>query len=548
MIAITHDSQLRAGYQPIQYRYISASQQYVGVLMISSKAVISLQARIALTMGFLAILMVVIGVLGLTGAYRANRANRDTYENKLTAATNIGNAEIYIARTRLVLDRVALHPDDPSAAAQIERASGFISDSDAWWQKFVQQIHEANEARLIGDATQRRHAMRDAVAAFIDAVKTSNREQIDKIAMTQLSALYADMSTANDKVKQTLYTNARNNYGAAQASFHTFFALSVAMILVGATAACLSWIALRRAIMRPLNEALGHFQAIASGDLSRPIDVRTNDEMGALLHGVESMQASLTKTVRAVRNSSEAIATATREIASGTMDLSSRTEEQAASLQETAASMSQLTATVKQNAASARTAMSLADNASTVSSNGNEVVDRAVGAMGDISASSRKIADITGIIEGIAFQTNILALNAAVEAARAGEQGRGFAVVAAEVRSLAQRSAAAAKEIKDVIAESSESVTLGTQLVANAGKTMGDVMHAVRQVSEIMNEIAAAAIEQTAGIEQVDTAVSQMDAITQQNAALVEQASAAAQALDQQSSQLHAFVDVFKVA
>jgi methyl-accepting chemotaxis protein-1 (serine sensor receptor) len=210
--------------------------------------------------------------------------------------------------------------------------------------------------------------------------------------------------------------------------------------------------------------------------------------------------------------------------------------------------MSELAATVKQNSESAQTAMSVADNASRVSSKGNEAVDRAVSAMSDIGASSRKIADIIGIIEGIAFQTNILALNAAVEAARAGEQGRGFAVVASEVRSLAQRSAAAAKEIKDVIAESGETVTLGTELVVDAGNTMAEVLRAVRQVSDIMNEISAAATEQSAGIQQVDIAVSQMDAITQQNAALVEQASAAAQALNEQSSQLHGFVDVFKLA
>ena len=191
--------------------------------MNSSKAVVSLQARIALTMGFLATLMLIIGVLGLVGAYRADRANRDTFQNKLTAATNIGNAEIYIARTRLALDRVALHPDDPDAAAQVERASGFFNQSDEWWQKFVQQAHEANEADLIGGATQHRQVMRDAVVAFIDAVKANNREQVDKIAMTQLSALYNDMSAANDKVKQALYANAKNNYDADEASFHTFF-------------------------------------------------------------------------------------------------------------------------------------------------------------------------------------------------------------------------------------------------------------------------------------------------------------------------------------
>ncbi|MDE1179824.1 methyl-accepting chemotaxis protein [Paraburkholderia sp.] len=516
--------------------------------MRAGKAAMSLQARIALTMGFLAVLMVAIGVLGLLGASRANRANRDTYENKLTAATNIGNAEIYIARTRLVLDRVALHPDDPKSGEQIDRAVGFFAKSDEWWKQFVDQQHEENEAELIGDATQRRQAMRGAVSAFIDAIKANNREDVDKIAMTQLSALYNDMSAANEKVKTALYTNAKNNYDAAQSSFNTSFWLSIGMISIGVIAAGLSWLALRRAIMNPLNQALEHFDAIAAGDLNRRIVVVNEDEMGTLLRGVGKMQDSLAKTVRSVRNSSESIATATREIASGTMDLSSRTEEQAASLEETAASMSQLTATVKQNAESARTASSLADNASLVATRGNDVVERVVGTMGGIDASSRKIADITGIIEGIAFQTNILALNAAVEAARAGEQGRGFAVVASEVRSLAQRSSTAAKEIKDLIADSVNTVTVGTELVADAGKTMQEVLMAVRQVTDIMNEIAAAAEEQRAGIEQVDTAVSQMDSITQQNAALVEQATAAAQALSEQSSSLHSFVEVFKLA
>ncbi len=516
--------------------------------MKAGKAAISLQARIALTMVFLAALMVAIGVLGLVGTIHANRANQDTYENKLTAATNIGNAEIYIARTRLVLDRVALHPDDPKTPDQITRATGFFAKSDEWWQAFVNQPHEENEASQVGEATQRRQQMRGAVSSFIDAIKANDREKIDKLAMTQLSALYNDMSAANEKVKQALYTNAKNNFDDATASFHTFLTMSLAVIAIGVVAAGLSWVSLRRAIMKPLNQALEHFDAIAEGDLSRRIHVLAEDEMGTLLRGVERMQASLAKTVSAVRGSSESIATATREIAAGTTDLSSRTEEQAASLEQTAASMSELTATVKQNAESARTASSLADNASIVATRGNDVVERVVGTMGGIDTSSRKIADITGIIEGIAFQTNILALNAAVEAARAGEQGRGFAVVASEVRSLAQRSSSAAKEIKELIAESVETVTAGTELVGDAGKTMREVLHAVRQVTDIMNEIAAAAEEQRTGIEQVDTAVSQMDSITQQNAALVEQATAAAQALDQQSRNLHGFVDVFKLA
>ncbi|MFM0204164.1 methyl-accepting chemotaxis protein [Paraburkholderia fungorum] len=516
--------------------------------MKAGKAVISLQVRIGLTMGFLAVLMVAIGVLGLLGTSRANRANQNTYENKLTAATNIGNAEIYIARTRLVLDRVALHPDDPKDAGLIERANGYFNESEQWWQKFVAQAHEADEASVIDDASERRKAMRGGISAFIDAIQANDHVLADKITMTQLGDLFNDMNIANQKVKLTLYTNAKRNYEAAESSFHTFITLSILMIVVGVVSAGLSWVALRRAIMSPLNQALEHFDAIAEGDLTRRVEIAKEDEMGTLLRGVEKMQTSLARTVRAVRGSSESIASATAQIASGTMDLSSRTEEQAASIEETAASMSELTATVKQNADSARTASSLADSASLVATRGSEVVERVVGTMGSIDASSRKIADITGIIEGIAFQTNILALNAAVEAARAGEQGRGFAVVASEVRSLAQRSSSAAKEIKDLIAESVQTVTVGTELVADAGKTMQEVLHAVRQVTDIVNEIAAAAEEQRSGIEQVDTAVSQMDSITQQNAALVEQATAAAQALDEQSRNLHGFVDVFRLA
>jgi methyl-accepting chemotaxis protein I, serine sensor receptor len=512
------------------------------------KASSSLQARIALIMAFLAALMIAIGVLGLIGVDHANRANRDTYENKLTAATNIGNAEIYIARTRLVLDRVALHPEDPKTAEQIERASGFFKTSDEWWQKFVDQPHEDSEASLIGEATARRAAMRGAVAAFIDAIRANDHTKVDHIAMTELSSLYNDMSAANGKVKSALYSNAKHNYEAAESNFHLFVTLSVIMIVAGVLAAAFSWVALRRAIMTPLNEALEHFDAIARGDLQRRVEIHTENEMGTLLRGVQTMQASLEKTVRAVRGSSEAIATATAEIASGTLDLSSRTEEQAASLEETAASMNQLTSTVKHNADSARTASTLAGNATEVATRGNDVVARVVSTMGGIDESSRKIAEITGIIEGIAFQTNILALNAAVEAARAGEQGRGFAVVASEVRSLAQRSSSAAKEIKDLISTSVETIATGSALVSDAGRTMQEVLDAVRQVTSLVNEIADAADEQRVGIEQVDTAVGQMDSITQQNAALVEQATAAAQALNDQSRSLQGVVDVFRLA
>lgn len=510
--------------------------------------VLTLQARIALTMAFLAVLMIVIGALGMLGTLSANEANRDTYANKLTAATNLGNAEIYIARTRLVLDRVALHPSDPSVAGQLTRAADFFKESDSWWKKFVDQTHEANEASLIDDASKSRDAMRDAVVAFTTAIQANDTAAVDKIAMTQLSALYSAMSASNNAIKEALFANAKHNYEASEAAFHRSLLLSSITLLIGVVAAAFSWFSLRRAIMNPLKRALGYFDAIAQGDLSQRIEIVVHDEMGSLLEGVARMQASLSHTVNSVRNSSESISTATNEIASGTTDLAARTEEQAASLEETAASMSQLTSTVKQNADSARQGSTLADKASTIATKGNTVVEKVIGTMGGIDANSRRISDITAIIEGIAFQTNILALNAAVEAARAGEEGRGFAVVASEVRSLAQRSSAAAKEIKDLIAVSVDTVAEGSILVADAGKTMQEIMLSVRQVTDIMNEISAAAEEQRNGIEQVDSAVNQMDAITQQNAALVEQATAAAQSLNEQSRGLNDVVSAFRLA
>jgi methyl-accepting chemotaxis protein I, serine sensor receptor len=259
------------------------------------------------------------------------------------------------------------------------------------------------------------------------------------------------------------------------------------------------------------------------------------------------MQASLAATVQTVRAGSESIASATKQIAAGNIDLSSRTEEQASALQETASSMDELTGTVKQNADNARQASSLAANASEIANKGSRVVAQVVGTMGDINQSSAKIADIITIIEGIAFQTNILALNAAVEAARAGEEGRGFAVVAGEVRSLAQRSSAAAKEIKGLIDTSVERVQSGTSLVDEAGRTMAEIIGAVQRVTDIMGEIAAASEEQSSGIEQVARAVTQMDEVTQQNAALVEEAAAAAQSLEDQAAKLRHAVSVFQV-
>ncbi|WP_412103164.1 methyl-accepting chemotaxis protein [Polaromonas sp. SM01] len=286
--------------------------------------------------------------------------------------------------------------------------------------------------------------------------------------------------------------------------------------------------------------------SIAAGNLSVNVNIQTNDR-SSLLFAIKSMRDSLAKVVGEVRSGTDTIATASSQIASGNQDLSSRTEEQASSLEETAASMEELTSTVKQNADNARQANQLAVSASSVAVRGGSVVAEVVGTMGAINASSRKIVDIIGVIDGIAFQTNILALNAAVEAARAGEQGRGFAVVAAEVRNLAQRSAAAAKEIKTLIGDSVDKVEEGSKQVAEAGKTMDEIVDSVKRVTDIMAEITAASQEQTSGIEQINQAITQMDQVTQQNAALVEEAAAAAASLQEQASGLSQVVSVFKL-
>jgi methyl-accepting chemotaxis protein len=300
-------------------------------------------------------------------------------------------------------------------------------------------------------------------------------------------------------------------------------------------------------ITRPIGTALAAARRVADGDLTGKIDVESKDEMGQLLQALKGMNGSLLNIVSQVRSGTDSIATASSQIAAGNQDLSSRTEQQASSLEETASSMEELTSTVKQNADNARQANHLAASASEVAGKGGQVVSQVVDTMSSINDSSRKIVDIIGVIDGIAFQTNILALNAAVEAARAGEQGRGFAVVATEVRNLAQRSAAAAKEIKTLIDTSVEKVDAGTKLVGQAGATMDEIVDSVRRVTDIMTEISAATQEQTSGIEQVNQAISQMDQVTQQNASLVEEAAAASEAMQTQAGKLAQLVSVFKL-
>ena len=321
------------------------------------------------------------------------------------------------------------------------------------------------------------------------------------------------------------------------------------MIILGSVAVLLgafvAWI-ITRSITQPINAAVSVAETVASGDLSSHIVVNSSDETGRLLGALKAMNDSLLGVVAQVRHGTDAISTASSEIAAGNLDLSSRTEEQASSLEETASAMEELTSTVKQNADNARQANQLAKSASEVAVRGGSIVSQVVDTMGTINESSKKIVDIIGVIDGIAFQTNILALNAAVEAARAGEQGRGFAVVATEVRNLAHRSASAAKEIKELIAASVANVDTGSRLVNEAGQTMGDIVDSIVRVTDIMGEITSATHEQTIGIEQINMAIAQMDEVTQQNAALVEEAAAASQSMQEQAGELAHVVGFFK--
>ncbi len=507
---------------------------------------ITIKARIGLTMAFLAALLAAISALGLIGLTRSNDANRETFTNQMPSALDIALSELYLARERLALDRAAFMIGTPDAAPTLDRAKVMQAQADDWWKKYLDLPRDADEDRLAQTVSSRRDALQQIADGFAATVRANDQSKIVDGAKA-LQASFEQLSKADAELSQFQFTQAKGNFDDSQSAFAELRIVSIVALVFGLGAALFSYFTLRRAIGAPLAEALGHFDAIAAGDLRRHVEVRSRDEMGDLLEGVKKMQRSLIETVRSVRAGSESIATATRQISAGNIDLSSRTEEQASALQETAASMEQLTGTVRQNADNARQASALAANASEIANKGNSVVSQVVGTMGDINQSSAKIADIITIIEGIAFQTNILALNAAVEAARAGEEGRGFAVVAGEVRSLAQRSSGAAKEIKELIDTSVERVQTGSALVDEAGRTMNEIIAAVQRVTDIMGEIAAASEEQSGGIDQVARAVTQMDEVTQQNAALVEEAAAAAQSLEDQASRLRAAVSVFQV-
>ncbi|OJA06305.1 methyl-accepting chemotaxis protein [Halomonas sp. QHL1] len=400
--------------------------------------------------------------------------------------------------------------------------------------------------------------------ALGDALTTDFRAVLELVKQQHETFQYMDLTSYNslrDELVEPLITLAGSmtafvDYGFqrvdtirtdAEAQGNLFTIINMAVVVFAMFMTLVIYLGLRRTVIAPLRGAIQRLDAIAEADLTDPLPEAGKNEIGRLFGAMGTMQQNLTNIVGRVREGSNEIHHGTREIASGNADLSSRTEQQAASIQQTAASMEEMTATVKQNADNARQASTLAADASTTAERGGEVVAQVVQTMHGISTSSKKVADITSVIDSIAFQTNILALNASVEAARAGEQGRGFAVVAGEVRNLASRSADAAKEIKTLIDASVTQIQQGSTLVEQAGTTMSDVVTAVRRVTDIMDEISAASQEQSDGIEQVSQAVGQMDQVTQQNAALVQQASAAAASLEEQANRLEQAVAVFKL-
>ncbi|RKE25360.1 methyl-accepting chemotaxis sensory transducer with TarH sensor [Paraburkholderia sp. BL23I1N1] len=510
--------------------------------------------RTSLTMMgiILVALTVVVGALGLTALNGASQSLDRIARGDLVAIHALDDASSYLLRSRVTLDRFAALStagDTEQAKKALDRAQELIGKSNENWQAFLNAPKNGVDQALIDELTARRTTLtRDGVDPEFVALRANDLTAYHAIADTKIPPMFLTYDNAASAVIKGMQQHAIDQQTSAQSNVSLMTTLIIGVTVFALLMVVGIRFALRGLIVQPLNDATACFERIASGDLSESIEVFSRNEIGRLFAAIKRMQESMATMVKAVHSSTESIDTGAREIAMGNTDLSQRTEQQAASLQETASSMEQLTGTVRQNAENARQASQLAVNASDIATRGGDVVSQVVTTMQDIATSSNKVVDIIGVIEGIAFQTNILALNAAVEAARAGEQGRGFAVVAGEVRSLAQRSASAAKEIKELIGDSVDKVQSGSALVGRAGTTMEEIVQAVRRVTDIMGEISAASEEQSGGIEQVNRAVVQMDEVTQQNAALVEQAAAAAASLEEQTRQLQTVVNGWKVA
>ncbi|MEG0000364.1 MAG: methyl-accepting chemotaxis protein [Comamonas sp.] len=513
---------------------------------------LSVKAKLVGTFGLLIALIIGITVYAIQmmkddsaafGNYIQGIQARADAANKVRLAVD----ERAIAARNLTL--VTSPQDVAQEKAAVERAAGDVRKYLAELQELAGKPGVNAEVRAMVDNIARIESQYEPVAMAILGMVLDNQREA---AVTKMNAecrpLLAALMRAT--AEYSTFTAGRSLEMIKEAEAATQqrqLVLIVGGVLVTALA-CWAALLIVRAIVRPLNQAVELIGEIAQGDISREIRVETKDEFGRLLLALSGMQQSLVSLVSSVRQGAEGVSTASAEIAQGNMDLSARTESQASALEQTASSMEELGTTVRQNADNASQANQLAQSASGVAQQGGQVVEQVVETMRGISDSSKRIAEIISVIDGIAFQTNILALNAAVEAARAGEQGRGFAVVASEVRSLAGRSAEAAKEIKQLIEESVQRVSAGSQLADRAGSTMHNVVSSIRRVTDIVGEISAASSEQSAGVGQVGEAVTNIDHATQQNAALVEQMSAAASSLKSQAQELVRAVSIFKLS
>ena len=507
---------------------------------------------ILLVLAIFCLLQVVTGSL----FYSAVNNDRHNFQNSGTLNAqqeNLSDSVNTLIKTRVTVTRVAIrflkNQRDPASLAAINTLLNTASDSMKKAEGYFAQYQglpqvTGQDPQIASEMEKQYRQMHEVMKLSIEYLRANNYQAYGDLdaqkAQDEMEASYDHWRNENNTLLQ--HASAENQLSFSRMQWTLGGIVLVVLIVLG-----MIWSGLQHILLKPLAQIMAHIRVITGGDLTHKLNVEGRNEMGRLAMGLEEMQQSLISTVTAVRNSSESIHTGAAEISSGNNDLSSRTEQQAASLEETAASMEQLTATVKQNTDNAKQATQLAKNASDTAARGGRVVDTVVHTMSEIADSSQQIAQITNVIDSIAFQTNILALNAAVEAARAGEQGRGFAVVAGEVRTLASRSAQAAKEIKALIDNSTHCVGMGSQQVSDAGKTMAEIVAAVTRVTDIMGEIASASEEQSRGIEQVSLAVSQMDSVTQQNAALVEESAAAAASLEQQAEQLRQAVAVFRI-
>ncbi len=508
----------------------------------------TIKSQLVIVISFLSLLLMGIGTFSVYGLNQTNHSFKGVYEDRTVPLGDLSlvldgmqrgrlNAAIsaYGRKAELVKERQAM---TDQRDAEIATA----------WKKYMATNLTPLEATLAETSAQRWKIYTDSRNRTMSLAAAGDYDGAVVNMIGDAGAKFDAVHETMLKLIQLQRDESKIEFLKAQDHYDQTFMITGVVIALGILLAIVLGFLLMSAIVVPLKKAVDIADAVASGDLTSRIEVDSSNETGRLLQALKTMNDNLVDLVGKVRMSTDQIATASSEIAAGNSDLSQRTEKQASSLEETASSMEELTSTVKQNADNARQANQLASGASEIAVKGGIVVGQVVQTMSSINESSKKIVDIISVIDGIAFQTNILALNAAVEAARAGEQGRGFAVVATEVRTLAQRSAAAAKEIKELINASVSKVADGTRLVDEAGATMDEIVSAVKRVTDIMSEISAASQEQSSGIEQVNQAVTQMDEVTQQNAALVEEATAAAESMQEQAQTLTHAVTVFKLS